>query len=397
MPGLGGHAVPARSVRAALLERFLSFGTEGMGRADLALIRRSRAFGIVLGLFLPAAGLSAGIVFERWSLFVASLVAVALLALSLRYGHLGGARATRIIVHLNLAILLASATWLAIRIGNGSALSVTQPSVLILATCYLLGPRATIGWTAASIACLAYVMTQAELPPPPAGMPHATRADIFASRAMVLMLICAFSVVERRFSDRASRELEFLARHDSLTGLLNRRALGERLSLTLARCRRHARDFALLFVDLDGFKRVNDELGHDRGDALIREIADRIRAMTRVTDAASRVGGDEFTIVIEELHDEKDIRVYADRLLASLTLPVEIDGVEIAPGASIGVACFPNDATDVAGLLRAADLAMYDAKAMGGDRVRFYSSLASGSGESRTAADAIEVDATRDS
>lgn len=393
MPGLGRHAAPAYSARAALLERFLSFGTEGMGRADLALIRRSRAFGIVLGVFLPAAGLSAGFVFERWSLFAASLVAVALLLLSLRYGHLGGARAIRIIVHANLAILLASATWLAVRIGNGSALSVTQPSVLILATCYLLGPRATIGWTAASIGCLAYVMIQAELPPPPVGIPHATRSDIFTSRAMVLMLICAFSVVERRFSDRASRELEFLARHDSLTGLLNRRALGERLSLTLARCRRHERGFALLFVDLDEFKRVNDELGHDRGDVLIRTIAERIRAMTRETDVASRVGGDEFTIVIEELHDEKDIRIYADRLLTSLTRPVEIDGVEISPGASIGAACFPHDATDIAGLLRAADLAMYDAKAEGGNRVRFHSSLALNSGESRKAADPIDLDA----
>jgi len=348
-----------------------------MGRADLALIRRSRAFGIVLGLFLPAAGLSSGLVFERWSLFAASLAAVGLLALALRWGALGGARAVRIIVHVSLGILLASTTWLAIRIGNGSALSVTHPSVLILATCYLLGPRATIGWTSVSIGCLAYVLLQAELPPAPASMPQANRADIFVSRAMVLMLICAFSVVERRFSDRASRELEFLARHDSLTGLLNRRALGERLGLTLARCRRHRRGFALLFVDLDGFKRVNDELGHDRGDALIRAIADRIRAMTRETDVASRVGGDEFTIVIEELEAEKDIRTYAERLLASLTRPIEIGGVELAPGASIGIACFPSDATDVAGLLRAADLAMYDAKALGGDRIRFFSSLAS--------------------
>ena len=316
-----------------------------------------------------------------------------LLLLSLRYGHVGGAGTIRIIVHVNIAVLLASATWLAVRIGNGSALSVTQPSVLILTTCYLLGPRAAIGWTATSIGCLAFVMAQAELPPPPTGMPHATRADIFVSRAMVLMLICAFSVVERRFSDRASRELEFLARHDFLTGLLNRRALGERLSLTLARCRRHARGFALLFVDLDGFKRVNDELGHDRGDALIRTIAERIRAMTRETDVASRVGGDEFAVVIEELQDEKNVRTFAERLLASLTRPVAIDGIEVSPGASIGVACFPSDGTNLASLLRAADLAMYDAKAMGGDRVRFYSSLAAGPAEPRAAADAMVADA----
>ena len=375
-----------------MLERFLSFGTEGMGREDVALIRRARAFAIVLALFLPSAGLSAALVFDRWSLFTTSLVAVVLLMLSLRYGHLGGARAIRTIVHVNLAVLLASATWLAIRIGNGSALSVTQPSVLILATCYLLGPRATIGWTAASIGCLAYAMTQAELPPPPTGMPHATRADIFVSRAMVLMLICAFSVVERRFSDRASRELEFLARHDSLTGLLNRRALGEQLSLTLARCRRHGRSFALLFVDLDGFKRVNDELGHDRGDALIRAVAERIRSMTRASDVASRVGGDEFTIVIEEYQDEKGIEVFADRLLASLTRPIDLDGVEVSLGASIGVACFARDATGVAGLLRAADLAMYEAKAMGGNRVRFYSSLASGSGKPQATLETSDVD-----
>ncbi len=371
----------ARVQLKAMIDHFLSFGIEGMSRQDRALIRRTRAFGLVLCLFLPIGGISAAVVFHRWSLLAVSFGALGLVALSLRYGYLGGARAVRLIVHATLAVLLSSTTLLALKIGNGSALSVTYPSVLILATCYLLGVRATIGWTIAAIACLAYVVLGGGPPPAPPGTVAVDSVDVFVSRSLVLIWICTLSVVERRFSDRAGAELEFLARHDPLTGLLNRRALEERLVQALARCRRYERQFAVLFIDLDGFKLVNDRFGHIRGDALLREIADRIRSVTRETDAASRIGGDEFTVVIEDYAEPKSVGIYARRLLTLLSQEIELDGVLIDSGASIGVACYPKDATDLEDLVRAADRAMYHAKASGGRCVSSSSELEDDDGE----------------
>jgi diguanylate cyclase (GGDEF)-like protein len=376
-----------RDKSAALLQRYLSFGIMEMCVADQLMIRRSRAFALVTLAFLPVAGLTSWIILKDIRVPAGFIAGTGLLALIVRYAHLGGPGAIRLAVHVVIGSLLWINTVLAVEIVNGNALSVTYPAVLILATCYLLGPRDAIFWTAASIACLGWVLAHAPQPMVPSGAVAADRMDVFVSRAIVLSLICTFSVVERGFSDRASRKLEFLARHDSLTGLLNRHALEERLSLTLARCRRYERRFALLFIDLDDFKRVNDEHGHARGDAYLRRLGERIASITRSSDAASRMGGDEFTVLLEEYDEEKNVDLYAERLLAILSAPVDLDGIVVEAGASIGVARFPADAEDAYEMLRAADLAMYDAKSGGGRCVRFFADLSAQSAQSAEAAE----------
>jgi diguanylate cyclase (GGDEF)-like protein len=363
------------SLRVAL-EHFLAHGTEGANREDVHLVRRARAFGLVTCAFVLVVGVRGFLAAGAPGLALLSGGVLLVIPLMLCVGHRVGGRTLRVLVHATLGLLLLANTAVAAGLGQAGTISVVNPAVLILATSFLLGPRAAVGWTVVSIACLAYLVFASEIPTPADPDIHLTHMDVFVARALILALICAISAVERRFSDRTSAELEFLAKHDSVTGLLNRRALEERLAQTLARCDRYNRQFALLFIDLDDFKRVNDALGHGKGDLLLARIAARIRSMTRATDVASRVGGDEFIVLIEDFAERKNVEIYAERLLALLARPVDLGGVEVTTSASIGVASFPQDASDFEGVMRAADQAMYDAKASGGSCFRRYGELA---------------------
>ena len=170
--------------------------------------------------------------------------------------------------------------------------------------------------------------------------------------------------VERRLED-ANRRLTVLASTDELTQLPNRRKLGEQLELALARARRHDHAVALLCLDLDRFKDVNDLLGHGYGDQMLVEVAARLRAAARDTDVVARVGGDEFVVVLADLGvEEARVRAAAvvGRIRAVLAVPIEIDSVELRAEACIGVAIYPNDSGDAKGLLAAADAAMYAGK-----------------------------------
>ncbi len=169
-------------------------------------------------------------------------------------------------------------------------------------------------------------------------------------------------------TDRLAQErrIEFLARHDAMTGLLNRSMLHEELAEGLRAAERDASELALLLIDLDGFKDVNDTLGHDSGDALITAVAGRIRAGTRAQDRVARVGGDEFAVLIGPRSVVRaDAEAAAQRLIADLERPFSIDGHEVKVGASVGIALFPAHAATTEDLLKAADLALYRAKASG--------------------------------
>lgn len=169
-------------------------------------------------------------------------------------------------------------------------------------------------------------------------------------------------------TDRLAQErrIEFLARHDAMTGLLNRSMLHEELAEGLRAAERDASELALLLIDLDGFKDVNDTLGHDSGDALITAVAGRIRAGTRAQDRVARVGGDEFAVLIGPRPAIRgEAEAAAGRLIADLERPFAIDGHEVKVGASVGIALFPAHAATTEELLKAADLALYRAKAVG--------------------------------
>jgi diguanylate cyclase (GGDEF)-like protein/PAS domain S-box-containing protein len=166
-----------------------------------------------------------------------------------------------------------------------------------------------------------------------------------------------------------------LARFDPLTNLYNRTAFFERLNHALAVARRHDRSIALLFVDLDRFKDVNDAFGHDAGDEVLKVMARRLGKSIRDTDTVARLGGDEFIVLGEDVTNQVDVNEFGLRLLEALSEPFVLHGQECRLGASIGVAMFPNDGEDAATLLKNADIAMYRGKESGGNSLAFVSEV----------------------
>lgn len=165
--------------------------------------------------------------------------------------------------------------------------------------------------------------------------------------------------------DHERRLLRHLAQHDALTRLPNRRLLVTELERAIARARRHGQLLALLFIDLDRFKWVNDTLGHAAGDTLLQDLGARLRATVRAEDLVGRWGGDEFIVVLEDPADAAAALRTAQLLRAAVERGVEVAGQRVSLSASIGVALFPDDAAAPDGLIRAADAAMYSAKQQG--------------------------------
>ncbi|HYD96089.1 MAG TPA: diguanylate cyclase [Noviherbaspirillum sp.] len=178
--------------------------------------------------------------------------------------------------------------------------------------------------------------------------------------------------IESRVSEERIR---YLAHYDGLTSLPNRFLFKEYLDLALRNARRHANKFAVLFLDLDRFKEINDTLGHDAGDLVLREMARRLRDCLRHTDKIARMGGDEFYVLIEELDDGRYAADVAQKLVEAAARPVCIGGREHSLSASIGIAIYPDDGSDGQMLLKNADKAMYRAKDMGKNAFQSFSPL----------------------
>ena len=171
------------------------------------------------------------------------------------------------------------------------------------------------------------------------------------------------------------RELRRLAYTDRLTELPNRALFHDRLERALAMAKRRDAAVAILFLDLDRFKNINDSLGHEIGDRVLVVVAQRLRRCLRAEDTLARLGGDEFAILLPEIADRRDTHLVADKCLAALSAPEVIGGHELTVNASIGVGVFPQDGADVQHLLRSADAAMYRAKARGGGRAETFTHL----------------------
>ncbi|HVP08217.1 MAG TPA: diguanylate cyclase [Burkholderiales bacterium] len=180
--------------------------------------------------------------------------------------------------------------------------------------------------------------------------------------------------VSQDITDRKRQEEEarFLAYHDTLTGLPNRRLLDDRLRQAVFLAQRRDTRVAVMVIDLDRFKQVNDALGHRAGDAVLREASHRIAGCVRKADTLARHGGDEFVVVIPDLRQDGDSQVVAEKILRALEPPFRVDGHDFAIGASIGISLYPTDAGDGEAVLRNADVAMYRAKQLGRNNYRFY-------------------------
>jgi diguanylate cyclase (GGDEF)-like protein/PAS domain S-box-containing protein len=171
---------------------------------------------------------------------------------------------------------------------------------------------------------------------------------------------------------QAEERLAHLAHHDPMTGLANRLLFSARLEQALERARRHDSGFALLFIDMDNFKVINDSLGHLAGDRYLQAVAGRLSALVRQEDTVARLGGDEFAVLVEDLAHAQDAGRLAGKLVQALGQGVQVGAREMASSCSIGIGLYPDDATSAEALLKAADAAMYRAKADGRNTWRFY-------------------------
>ena len=183
------------------------------------------------------------------------------------------------------------------------------------------------------------------------------------------VLTSSLDITDRK---KAERHLVHLAHHDALTGLPNRTFLQDRLRREIARARRGDRIFALLMLDVDRFKMVNDALGHHAGDALLCAVGERLGGYTRKKDVLARLGGDEFALLLSGIRNPQDALDRAEQILGALKQPFSIAGEDIVVGASIGVALHPNDSDDAEDLLKKVDIAMYRAKAEGRNLYRAF-------------------------
>ena len=171
-----------------------------------------------------------------------------------------------------------------------------------------------------------------------------------------------------------SARMTYLAHHDALTDLPNRLLLSDRLAEAIAMAGHHRRKLAVLYVDLDRFKYINDSLGHATGDCLLQSVAARLRTCVRESDTVSRAGGDEFVVLLAEIAHPEDAALTADKILFELRKGYAISQPELRITASIGISTYPTDATDGAELLKDADIALYHAKDNGRDQYQFFSS-----------------------
>jgi len=172
----------------------------------------------------------------------------------------------------------------------------------------------------------------------------------------------------------ARERIASLAYSDPLTGLANRTSLLPALDQAVQRARRKNSKIAVVFLDLDGFKQINDLYGHDAGDTLLIELAGRLRDNLRSSDLIARLGGDEFLVVLEEVHEPAPVEIVANKLLVETVRPYSLPGAQASVTASIGISIFPDDAADASALMKHADTAMYAAKQAGKNTYRFYAS-----------------------
>lgn len=208
------------------------------------------------------------------------------------------------------------------------------------------------------------------------GFTEVLDADAAIAHGSPLLARCLVWILRFRAQDselRRAREVGVhYAHHDTLTGLPNREFFRSRLRQLLAQGRRHERQLAVLFLDLDRFKQINDTLGHSVGDELLKEVTVRIQACLRESDSVSRCGGDEFNVILADIKRGQDAARVARKIAAVVAKPVVIDGHELFTSCSIGISLYPADGGDLETLVKHADIAMYQAKADGGNAFRFF-------------------------
>lgn len=274
---------------------------------------------------------------------------------------------TRIANHAIYFAALCATAYAIFGLQLPSVIAVYFASIVLLNAAHLAGAKAAILWAVPFIGLVTVGLLWA---------PETERAVspwvTLGVRIATVVAIVGFGVAFRRAYDRQSEELLRLATTDSLTGLANRATLARALDDALGRAVRHERVGAVIYIDLDGLKLVNDREGHEAGDQMIRTAAKRLQSITRATDTAARLGGDEFVLLLSEISEPNAAEAVAHKLHVALTSPFTLHGRLVQPRASLGVALFPRSADTASELLRIADDAMYQAKRAGGNGIRVH-------------------------
>lgn len=200
---------------------------------------------------------------------------------------------------------------------------------------------------------------------------HITISVVRNYQHQITHLVGVFSDITE--AKHSQSRLQELVNHDPLTGLPNRRLFTELLEHAIKRAEREHQQIALLFVDLDRFKSINDSLGHQVGDKLLYEVSKRIHHTVRDSDVVARLGGDEFLVMMDDIQTAEDAAIVAQKIIYALQVEFYIEGKEIFIGASVGISVFPKDGNNVEGLIKAADIAMYQIKNRGKNNYCFYS------------------------
>jgi diguanylate cyclase (GGDEF)-like protein len=251
-------------------------------------------------------------------------------------------------------------------------------TVVVVFTCQLSGLRAFYSLLVTVLVLVMYTLVVVVIRPIP--VDAVVNSQFFLVAVAVVSIAAGYTMERYRRTmffqtmllDQERRRSESFALHDSLTGLPNRVQFDRILQRTISRAQRHGAPFALLFVDIDNFKPINDSYGHCVGDLVLREIARRLRLCLRDIDVVARLGGDEFLILIEDLTHREGVQLVSERILELLARPLVIPGTAGVPeiiistiSASIGISLYPSDSESTEGLLRRADAAMYCAKKSG--------------------------------
>lgn len=200
---------------------------------------------------------------------------------------------------------------------------------------------------------------------------HKNASGVFLATALSLIALFVGAYLLLR-SYRRNAEAQYRAHHDVLTELPNRTLFSDRLQQALALCKRQKTKLALLFIDLDNLKTINDVHSHNAGDAVLKEVAQRMGACVRESDTVGRLGGDEFVVILPGVETENQAVQIAEKIRQALLTPIMIDGVTLNTSASIGVALYPDHGLNETDLINNADVAMYEAKSSGRNQIKVF-------------------------
>ena len=319
-----------------------------------------------------------------WGLAGMLFVGLVPLGVCLWLNRQGKSNSALLILLVSVTVMISGLAW-----GNEGLLDTSLlafPGILILVG-VLANPRYFLGFL---VYMLAFILVLAF--GPEFGYHHSLVDPTYgvmvrAADLMVILIVSSFSVWlftkdlhdalkksegEIEQTKRSQEIITHQSQHDALTDLPNRLLARDRITQAIAQAIRHRKRIAILYLDVDDFKSINDSLGHQAGDGFLKQVADRLMNVLRKTDVVSRQGGDEFLIGLTEVEDLEGISIVASNILAQMKIPYRVMDVDIFTSCSIGIAVYPNDGADFDTLLQHADICMYQAKEKGRNSFRFY-------------------------